>query len=154
MGEHIKALGVVSLLRSIVEILLGSYLIAVINRWSHPASNHNSSFHEEESWLVGLERWWANHFATLHPNATPEPGDWWFLLVLGLLFVLFGLFRLVQSSGSLLAFGWARKLGLVLAAFDFVTPITLPLAFWSFVVYRHHDTRDYFSRREVSQGAG
>ena len=37
-------------------------------------------------------------------------------------------------------------LGPVPLAFDFATPITLPMAFWSLVVYAHQDTRDHFRR--------
>ncbi|MCZ6793659.1 MAG: hypothetical protein O7J95_08615 [Planctomycetota bacterium] len=129
MVEHIRALGVVSVVRSILELLLGVYLLVLWQRW-------------------------APGYDLFYLKGTPEAGDREVVLVIGVALVGFAMVRAVQSLFSLYAFNWARRLGLVLAVFDFATPITLPLAFWSLVVYLHPETRDHFQKAGRSETAG
>lgn len=142
MSDHVRAIGIVSLLRAIAELLFGGYLLAVVARWSVPALTLGEGGEGRD-----LLWWFRERFATLHPSSTPESGDQTAFLVLGAVLLTFGLVRVAQSLSTLLAHSWARRAGLVLAAFDFVLPVTLPLAFWGLVVYRHPDTRDYFRGR-------
>jgi hypothetical protein len=60
--------------------------------------------------------------------------------------------RCAQALFSLRAVEWGRRLGLILACVDFVTPVTLPIALWGLIIYRHPDTRDYFQRKGEAQG--
>ena len=152
MMEHVRALGIVSLVRSVLELLAGLYLLLVVSIWSGPVYpdailSPGASRQEEPVFVEAITNWFGNRFARLHPSGEPEPGDQMALGIIGGLLVLFGGLRSVQSFCTLLVKDWARKIGLFLAVFDFVTPVTLPLAFWSIVVYRHPETRDYFTRR-------
>lgn len=136
MVEHIRALGIVSLLRSFVELCLGVYLIAVAIVWRTMLF----SFEEPAGGLQGfLDR-------LVFLKGEPQPGDREIFLIAGIVLVVLFLVRLLQSICSLLTKEWARKAGLCLAVIDFATPITLPMAFWSLVVYGHPESRDYFRR--------
>jgi hypothetical protein len=152
MAEHVRALGTVSLMRAALELLLGAYLIIVVNRWRYPEEigsvlARKASAGATVQWVDRAEAWLEARFATLSRGSKPEPTDRLTFGLLGGLMVTFGVARLIQSTFSLLGREWSRSAGLFLALFDFLTPITLPLAFWSFVVYRHPETRDHFSRR-------
>jgi hypothetical protein len=127
MVEHVRRIGMVSLARAILELVLGAYLLLVATRWGG------------EGWPV----WWP----TYHHGAKPLSGDRAAFYAGGALLVVFALLRSIQAVLSLRVRDWGRRVGLWLAIFDFATPVTLPLAFWSLVVYRHPDTRDYFRRR-------
>ncbi|MEM7234120.1 MAG: hypothetical protein AAF517_18225 [Planctomycetota bacterium] len=122
MAEHVRAIGIVSILRSLVEQGLGGYLLATAYLWKA-----GSGFFE----LRGV----------------PDSADRTTFFAVGLFLCLLSMVRFVQAVQSLRVRDWARRLGLWLGSIDFILPITLPFALWSFVVYRHNDTRDYFRRQ-------
>ncbi|MBN1441270.1 MAG: hypothetical protein JXA90_01110 [Planctomycetes bacterium] len=174
MVEHVRALGIVSLVRSLLELTFGIYLLILVAIWATPASPEDVLIERSasrgeagglETASVWMERmldqlglgpawiWVETRFARLHPTGEPEPGDRLAFGILGGALLLFGGLRIAQSFGALLVRERARKLGLFLAIFDFLTPVTLPLAFWSLVVYRHPDTRDHFTRRGGHEAA-
>ena len=130
MSEHIRAVFVVSILRSIIELLGGVWVLLVSWSWSSPARD-------------GLARLVPGH----HPDARPVGGDREAFVILGCALILLGVARFVQSLSSLRVKEWARRFGQVLAILDFVTPLTLPLGLWALLVYRHPDTRDHFRER-------
>ena len=63
---------------------------------------------------------------------------------------LLAVIRGIQAISTLAAANWARRVGMLLAIIDFATPITLPFGFWTLVVYRKPETREYFKRREAA----
>ena len=119
MIDHIRVLSVVLLVRAFIEGLAGTYLVLMAAEWSAASG-----------WL--------------RLRGKPEPGDQEVFRAIGIALIVIGCLRLVQAIGSLRVREWARKAGLVLAALDFLTPVTLPFAFWALVVYRNQETRDYF----------
>lgn len=127
MIEHVRVLGAVLFVRALAEIGLGLYLV-LVSRMGSAAS-----------------RW-------LRLHAVPEPGDLEVFLALGAFLLLLASARLVQATCSLLTLEWGRRAGIFLALFDFVTPVTLVLAFWALVVYRHPETRDCFQRHRLRRG--
>ena len=136
MSEHVRAIFVVSIVRSVLESVGGVWVLLVAWRWSEPAGS-------------GLSAFVPGH----HPDARPEVGDREAFVILGCILILLGVARFVQSLNSLLVREWARKFGQVLAIADLFTPLTLPLGLWAFLVYRHPDTRDHFRKRESESTA-
>jgi hypothetical protein len=119
--EHVVILGVISLVRSVIECAAGVYLIVAADRWS-----------------IGN--------ALFELRAIPDDADRLTFSVVGQVLVALAIVRAVQSIGSLDWRDWARKLGIALGAVDLLLPVTLPLALWSFVVYPNQETRDRFRR--------
>jgi hypothetical protein len=129
MIEHLRALGFVSLLRALVELGLGAYLILVVVNWEVTAPN------------------WPTWPPARHADAEPLGGDRTAFLAFGAVLPFFCAVRSAQALCALTGRRWARRAGIVLAVLDLATPITLPFALWGLVVYRHPETRDYFARR-------
>jgi hypothetical protein len=136
MREHVRAIFVVSIVRSILEAVGGVWVLLVAWRWGESAG-------------TGLSALVPGH----HPDARPAVGDREAFVILGCVLILFGVARFVQSLNSLFVKEWARKFGQVLAIVDFFTPLTLPLGLWALLVYRHPDTRDHFRQREPALSA-
>lgn len=140
MRRQVSALGAVALVRAVLEILLGGYLIAVAVHWSGA------------SW------------PSIHLDAKPVVGDREAFFAFGGVLIVLSLLRTAQALASLRAAEWGRRAGIVLAVFDLATwwvgfPFTLVIvlfAFWSLYVYRHPDTRGYFqagARNANAKGA-
>jgi hypothetical protein len=123
MVHHLVPFGVASLGRVVAEVLLGGLLLLVARNW------------DSGGWF------------SIHPGAKPVPGDREAFYALGALLVAVAVIRCVQAICSLKTMEWGRRLGMILACVDFVTPVTMPFAIWGLIIYRHPDTRDYFQRK-------
>ncbi|HLU47858.1 MAG TPA: hypothetical protein VK116_07230 [Planctomycetota bacterium] len=121
MIEHVRALGVVSLVRALLEAAFGIYVLKLASVWSR-----------------------GEGFFLLH--GAPEDGDRGFFLGLAIVLLVAATVRAAQAIASFLLREWSRRVGIALGILDVVLPITLPVALWSFVVYRHPETRDRFRR--------
>ena len=128
MIEHLRAIFVVSVVRSVIEGLGGIYVLLVAWRWGEAFDDGS----------------WARFIPTYHSEAKALPGDRTGFVVLGLLLLIFGVLRFSQSLSAFVYKEWARRSGQILAIFDFLTPFTLPLGLWALIVYRHPDTFDHF----------
>jgi hypothetical protein len=130
MLEHVRAIGIVALVRSLcLELPLGIYILLVAARWGES----------------GFPAWWPS----FSQGAKPLPGDRLAFLLFGAALLALALVRLAHAVSSLQVREIGRRLGLLLAGVDFLTPITLPLAFWSLVAYRHPETREFFRERRL-----
>ena len=124
MQRHLRAIFYISLLRVLAELALGTWITLVALVW------------DSEN---------GPRFLTYHYTARPESGDREAFFILGGGLILLGAIRLAQALGSARLLDWARRLGLCLGWLDFLTPLTLPLGLWALLVYRHPDTRQFFS---------
>ena len=124
MVEHLRALGIVSLIRALIEGAIGSYLLQFAAVWS-----------------TGPGRF-------LRLQGVPEPGDREVFFAIGTVIVLFAALRFVQSIACLWSVRWSRRFGILLAVFDFALPFTLPFGLWGIAIYRHPETIDHFVRHQ------
>ncbi len=128
MTAQIAALSIVLLVRCLIEFLLGLFIVLVTIFWTNggPA------------------------LFSVKDGAEPQSYDRLGLAILGGVLLAVACVRFAQALSSLRAREWARKVGLWLAVLDLATPLTLVLGIWTFVVYRHPDTREHFKHREAS----
>jgi hypothetical protein len=125
MLEHLRVFIIVSLARSVLETVSGIYLARLVDLWQ-PG---------------------RGAFGLFLLRGEPEAGDREILRLFSVLLLALAALRFVQALGALFAAAWSRRAGILLAAVDFVLPLTLPFALWGLVVYRHPDTKDRFRRR-------
>ena len=128
MADYVRVTFVVSVVRSFLEIIAGIWVLLVVAQW--------------QPWTDGF----GGFRIGFHPEARPDGGDKTAFTVLGAALLAFGVVRFVQALNVFRAREWSRRATIVLAAFDFLTPVTLPLGLWYLKVYRHPDTKDHFRK--------
>ncbi len=140
MFEHVRALGILGIVRSILAAGIGLALLwksqdvtlqeYAKNRFELEAPVYNT----EDRAILSFDR---NAFAAVG------------VVCLGLAIV-----RLAQAVGALFWRGWARRLGLGLACFDVFNlalfPVSTALGLYGLVVYRKAETAERFAARRVA----
>jgi hypothetical protein len=127
MAEHVRTLGWIGVVRAVLGMLLGPYLVyksLTLTRESYgstPVTQEVLAF--DAAVFLGI----------------------------GAFLAASGLVRLVQAVGALGSRPWARRAGLALGVFDILNlaffPVSMSLGLYAVVVYRHPDTQDRFGPR-------
>lgn len=141
MLEHVKVLGILGIVRSLLAAAFGLALLL-------------------KAPSVSLFDYGKNRFELESPIYDEQDGailsfDKTAFLVVGVVCVALALARLTQGVGALFCRRWARRFGLGLACFDIFNlplfPLSTALGLYALVVYRKEETVERFeARRKAS----